>query len=99
MPQGLQVFSTAGAIVLDITDRLPRLISVWNLNPTLSSDESTLYPYDSPAVAGLANDGSWFVSCTGCANRLEFIGGNRVRMWFFTKFTDTPNVQVLFGKY
>jgi len=55
MSYGLQLFSATGALMLDISDRLTRVHSTYNL--TANGNTSTFY-----AVTGVVNDGSWAVT-------------------------------------
>ena len=54
MSYGLQLFSTTGALLLDISDRLTRVHSTYTL--TVGPNTSSFY-----AVSGVANNGTWAV--------------------------------------
>lgn len=81
---GLRLRNAAGNVTVDISTRLPRLIYQWQIdNVVLSSDLDNSGPtYTSPAIGGLANDGTWSVYCP-FACRMEWLG-NQVRMRFFS---------------
>ena len=102
MPYGLRTWNAAGALQVDTTTRMARVMSVWRLyNPQLSNDvdHRTSVSYDSPIVPGLVNDGSWAVWCPAHAHRFEYLPGGRIRIWFFSAYKDDLNVQVIFLKW
>lgn len=101
MAYGLRTWNAAGALQVDTTTRMARVMSTWSLyNPTLSNDLfGPLAPYDSPVVPGLVNDGTWAVWCPGHAHRFQFIGNNQIRIWFYNAYVDDLAVQVTFLKW
>jgi len=63
MSYGLQVFEASGAKILEVSERLCRLITTFNYYldaPTSPAQEFTVANY---AVTDMVNDGTWAVEC------------------------------------
>lgn len=55
MSSGLQVFSAAGATLLDTTDKLLRYVGTYAISAASGVNSGTV------SVPGMADDGTWFV--------------------------------------
>ncbi len=58
MSYGLRVWDASGNLTLDVTDRLTRFVTSATVYFTTSSNEADKYI----SIAGMQNDGTWFVS-------------------------------------
>lgn len=90
MPAGLQVWDAQGRIVVDLTDRLAKVVasgSAGMMSPSNSTFRKSI------PIAGMANDGTWFVQATEFVvveifsgyfrlSRFELYGGDNLEVFY-----------------
>lgn len=87
MPAGLQVFNANGALRLEITDRLTRLVGTFTL-PAWNDTAVRFVP-----VIGMSDDGFWVITLP-CPDYYYQIVDGGINVWStgvrFTGFTSIP---------
>ena len=75
MSYGLRVWDASGGIIVDITDRITKLVARYSFSKSLVKGDS-LVTHD-VSVPGILADGSWFVQGTTKSPQVDGYGQNK----------------------
>ena len=74
MSYGLRVWGASNGIIVDITDRITKLVSIHSFSKSLVTDYYNSLAIHDVSVPGISADGSWFVQGTTKSPQVDGYG-------------------------
>ena len=77
MSYGLRVWNASGGIIVDVTDRITKIVATYSFSKSLVTDYyNSLVTHDVP-VPGILADGSWFVQGITKSPQVDIYGHSK----------------------